>query len=267
MLIVGKRARVLVQRYGPFFASLIAVGILAALLLVLLAVSLLAQPAEPLPPPEVFDDHEVLAALRGNVSKVSGQVGELRGRASLLAADRERVRYHPALVKTLRMIPLLRAHEQDFRRLIRSLGTTPFDESEVGIASSASGGAPRSGGAPEPASPGASASSSASSHDGQLWGVLKMPNYGGATVPHAHELDSEVATCARRDCARRTQCRYLELEKRWREVQGTTRRYDPRAERFLDVPWELDPAKIWYLFPEVHACSSQVTSLPLNSKL
>jgi hypothetical protein len=69
MLIVGKRARVLVQRHGPFFASLIAVGILAALLLVL---SKIQTPlaAEPLPPPEVFDDPEVLAALRDNVSKV-----------------------------------------------------------------------------------------------------------------------------------------------------------------------------------------------------
>lgn len=69
--------------------------------------------------------------------------------------------------------------------------------------------------------------------------------------------------CRRRDCAKRTQCRYAELERDWRRSQPGTQRYDPALQRFVAVPFELDPAKIWYLFPEVYACPSMQRVGPL----
>jgi hypothetical protein len=42
-----------------------------------------------------------------------------------------------------------------------------------------------------------------------------------------------------------------------------SRRFDQAAGRFAEVPWELDPAKIWYLFPEVHTCAAPRRAGPL----
>ena len=46
-------------------------------------------------------------------------------------------------------------------------------------------------------------------------GVVGMAGAGGVRVQDF---------CKRRDCAKRTQCRYLELEREWRQTQAPTKR-------------------------------------------
>lgn len=68
------------------------------------------------------------------------------------------------------------------------------------------------------------------------------------------EEELERGWCRRRDCAFRTQCDFLEHQREQQRGGHQTERYNARIEAFQKVPWQLDPSKIWYLFPEVYAC-------------
>ena len=92
--------------------------------------------------------------------------------------------------KQLRVLPVLRVPAEDLRTLVRSMG------------------APARNATPGPAL--------------EQIAPIQAPE-AAAKASLGAASDAELATCVRRECARKTQCRYSELEQRWRQTQAATR--------------------------------------------
>ncbi|EKX38681.1 hypothetical protein GUITHDRAFT_154654 [Guillardia theta CCMP2712] len=69
--------------------------------------------------------------------------------------------------------------------------------------------------------------------------------------------------CQRRDCAMRTQCKYKELERGLSVTEKPSKRYDSALGMFKEVPFQFEPAKVWYFFPEVFSCPTMQRAGPL----